>query len=114
ATMETLTGFKFIGEKMKEFEKTGEYTYLFGYEESNGYLAGDFARDKDAVSASMLVCEMGAYYKSKGMSLYEALIALWEKHGYFCEDLKSIEIEGKEGMERISDIMGSLRTNPPK
>lgn len=112
-TMETLTGFKFIGEKIKEFKASGKHTYLFGYEESNGYLAGDFVRDKDAVSASMLVCEMGAYYKSKNMSLYDALIELWNQHGFYCEDLKSIEIEGKEGMARISEIMGDLRDRPP-
>lgn len=112
--METLTGFKFIGEKIKEFEESGQYTYLFGYEESNGYLAGDFVRDKDAVSASMLICEMGAYYKSKGISLYEGLVELWDKHGYFYEDLKSLEFEGKEGMERISEIMEKLRNNPPR
>lgn len=113
-TIDTLTGFKFIGEKINEFEKTGEHSFIFGYEESYGYLAGDFVRDKDAVIASLLVCEMAAYYKSRGMSLYEGLVELWEKYGYYNEVLKSINMEGKEGMERIKAIMDELRSNPPK
>ena len=112
--MDTLTGFKFIGEKMGEFEKTKSNTYLFGYEESYGYLAGDFVRDKDGVSSSMLICEMAAYYKSKDMSLYEGLQELWEKYGYFHEELKSVEAEGKEGMEQIAQLMEGLRQTPPK
>ena len=110
----TLTGFKFIGEKIKEFEETGSHTYLFGYEESYGYLAGDFVRDKDGVSSSMLICEMAAYYKSRGMTLHDALIDLWNKYGYFYEELRSIEMEGKEGMERIQELMGDFRNHPPK
>lgn len=113
-TIDTLTGFKFIGEKINEFEQTGEHTFIFGYEESYGYLAGDFVRDKDAVIASLLVCEMAAYYKSRGMSLYEGLVELWEKYGYYNEVLKSINMEGKEGMERIKSIMDGLRNNPPE
>ena len=113
-TIDTLTGFKFIGEKINEFEKTGEHSFIFGYEESYGYLAGDFVRDKDAVIASLLVCEMAAYYKSRGMSLYEGLVELWEKYGYYNEVLRSINMEGKEGMERIKAIMDELRSNPPK
>ncbi len=112
--IDTLTGFKFIGEKMNQFEKTKSSTYLFGYEESYGYLAGDYIRDKDGVSSSMLICEMAAYYKSKGMSLYEGLVELWEKYGYFHEELKSIEAKGKEGMEQITQMMEGLRKNPPK
>ncbi|HZJ58130.1 MAG TPA: phospho-sugar mutase [Clostridia bacterium] len=112
--IDTLTGFKFIGEKIKEFEETGSHTYLFGYEESYGYLAGDFVRDKDGVSSSMLVCEMAAYYKSKGMNLHDALVGLWERYGYFYEGLESIEMEGKEGMERIQKLMGDFRCDPPK
>ncbi|NLJ40188.1 MAG: phospho-sugar mutase [Clostridiales bacterium] len=110
----TLTGFKFIGERMKEFEETGSHTFLFGYEESYGYLAGDFVRDKDAVSATLLICEMAAWYKSKGMSLYEGLLELWERHGYFCEGLKSMEMEGKAGMRKIRKLMRGLRDNPPR
>jgi phosphoglucomutase len=112
--IDTLTGFKFIGEKIKEFEETGSHTYLFGYEESYGYLAGDFVRDKDGVSSSMLICEMAAYYKSRGMTLHDALIDLWNKYGYFYEELRSIEMEGKEGMERIQELMGDFRNHPPK
>lgn len=112
--MDTLTGFKFIGERIEEFEKTGAHTYIFGYEESYGYLAGDFVRDKDGVSTSMLICEMAAYYKSQDISLYEGLVKLWEKHGYFCDGQKSLEVEGIEGMERISELMDDLRKDPPK
>ncbi len=111
--IDTLTGFKFIGEKIKEFEETGSHTYIFGYEESYGYLAGDFVRDKDGVSSSMLICEMAAYYKSRGMSLYEGLIEIWNKYGHYCEELKAMEMEGKEGMERIAELMDELRNHPP-
>ena len=99
---------------MGQFEKTGSHTYLFGYEESYGYLAGDFVRDKDGVSSAMLICEMAAYYKSKGMSLYEGLVELWEKYGYFHEELKFVEAKGKEGMEQITLLIDELRNNPPK
>ncbi|SNS49716.1 phosphoglucomutase [Anaerovirgula multivorans] len=109
----TLTGFKYIGEKIKEYEETDEKTFLFGYEESYGYLSGTYARDKDAVVASMLICEMAAYYFAKGMSLYEGLIKLYEKYGYHLEDLKSITLAGKEGMEKIKKTMDTFRENPP-
>ncbi|MGL5153192.1 MAG: phospho-sugar mutase [Clostridium sp.] len=107
--LDVLTGFKYIGEKMREFEESGSNTYLFGFEESYGYLAGDFVRDKDAVVASMLIAEMTLYYKEKGMSLYEALISLYDKYGYFKEDLVSIELAGKEGQEKIASCIDSLR-----
>ncbi len=94
--MDVLTGFKYIGEKIREFEDAGNKTYLFGFEESYGYLAGDFVRDKDAVIAAMLVCEMALYYKEHGKSLYEALIELYEKYGYFKEQLVSIELKVKK------------------
>lgn len=106
--MDVLTGFKYIGEKIHEFE-TEDKTYLFGFEESYGYLAGDFVRDKDAVIASMLIAEMTLYYKEQGMSLYEALIKLYEKHGFFKEELISIELKGKEGQEKIASCLDSLR-----
>ena len=106
--MDVLTGFKYIGEKIHEFE-TEDKTYLFGFEESYGYLAGDFVRDKDAVIASMLIAEMTLYYKEQGMSLYEALIKLYEKHGFFKEELISIELKGKEGQEKIAACLDSLR-----
>ncbi|MBM7615145.1 phospho-sugar mutase [Alkaliphilus hydrothermalis] len=110
----TLTGFKYIGERIKEFIAEDSYTYLFGYEESYGYLAGTHARDKDAVVASMLICEMAAYYHSRGMNLYEGLLALYEEYGYFLEDLKSITLEGKAGMEKIQTTLNRFRENPPK
>ena len=112
--LEVLTGFKFIGEKIKEFEQTGEHEYLFGFEESYGYLAGTYARDKDAVVAAMLACELAAVYKDKGMTLYEGLQGLYEKYGYYKEGLESITLKGIEGLEKIQSIMTSLRNNPPK
>jgi len=110
--MDVLTGFKYIGEKIREFEDAGNKTYLFGFEESYGYLAGNFVRDKDAVIASMLVCEMCLYYKEQGKSLYDALIELYEKYGYFKEDLVSLELKGKEGQEKITACIEALRNDP--
>ncbi|MNB77973.1 Phosphoglucomutase [compost metagenome] len=110
----TLTGFKYIGEKMTQFEASGEYTYLFGYEESYGYLAGNYARDKDAVLASMLIAEAGAYYKAKGKTLYEVLQELYEQFGYFLESLESRTLKGKDGVAQIQGIMSDWRQNPPK
>jgi len=107
--MDVLTGFKYIGEKIHEFEVNKDKTYIFGFEESYGYLAGDFVRDKDAVIASMLISEMTLYYKEKGMSLYEALIKIYEKYGFFKEDLVSVELAGKEGQEKIQACIESLR-----
>ncbi len=110
--MDVLTGFKYIGEKIREFEDAGDKTYLFGFEESYGYLAGNFVRDKDAVIASMLVCEMCLYYKEQGKSLYDALIELYEKYGYFKETLVSLELKGKEGQEKIAGCIEALRNDP--
>ncbi len=110
-TINTLTGFKYIGEKIKQFEETREKTFLFGYEESYGYLAGTHARDKDAVVGSMLICEMAAYYHSLGMNLYDALMDLYSKYGYFLEDLKSITLKGRDGLEKMQSIMEYFRTN---
>jgi phosphoglucomutase len=107
--LDVLTGFKYIGEKIKEFQQTGSNTYLFGFEESYGYLAGDFVRDKDAVIAATLITEMTLYYKSKGMSLYDALIELYNKYGYVKESLISIELQGKEGQEKIEKSLEHLR-----
>lgn len=107
--IDVLTGFKYIGEKIKEFEENTDKTYLFGFEESYGYLAGTFVRDKDAVIAAALICEMCCYYKTKGMSLYEALVSIYEKYGYYKEDLVSIELKGKEGQEKIGKAIEYLR-----
>lgn len=108
-SLDTLTGFKFIGEKIKEFEENDSKEFLFGYEESFGYLTGTFVRDKDAVISSMLICEMAAFYKNKGLSLYEALQELYKKYGYFVEDLHSITLEGIEGIKKINKVMDSFR-----
>lgn len=107
--IDVLTGFKYIGEKMREYEVSKDKTYIFGFEESYGYLAGDFVRDKDAVIASMLIAEMTLYYKEQGMSLYEALIKLYEKYGFFKEEQISIELQGKEGQEKIASCIDALR-----
>ena len=111
-TIDVLTGFKFIAEKINEYETTGEYQFLFGYEESYGYLISDFARDKDAVQAALLATEVCAYYKKQGMSLYEALISLFEKYGFYQEGLRSLTLKGKEGTERIQKTLASFRENP--
>ncbi|MBD0384288.1 phospho-sugar mutase [Paenibacillus sedimenti] len=112
-TLNTLTGFKYIGEKMTQFEQSGEYAFLFGYEESYGYLAGDYARDKDAVIAAMLICEAAAYYKKQGKTLYDVLQELYASFGYFLEKLESRTLKGKDGVEQIGQIMQAWRTNPP-
>ena len=112
--MDVLTGFKFIGEKIKEFEETNEYSFLFGFEESNGYLAGTYARDKDAIVASMLIAEMACYYQLNSMNLYNALHVLYDKYGYFEEQCISITIGGLNGIETIKSITRSLRKQPPK
>ncbi|MGL5416898.1 MAG: phospho-sugar mutase [Clostridium sp.] len=107
--MDVLTGFKYIGEKIREYNETGEKKYLFGFEESYGYLVGDFVRDKDAVIAGMLIAEMTLYYKEKGLSLAEGLNSLYNKFGFFKEDLVSLELKGKEGQEQIAKCIDSLR-----
>ncbi|ARK29129.1 phospho-sugar mutase [Halalkalibacter krulwichiae] len=112
-TVDTLTGFKFIGEKIKQYEQTGEHSFLFGYEESYGYLIGDFVRDKDAVQACLLAAELAAYYKSRKMNLYDGLIELFEKYGYYQEGLESLTLKGKAGIEQINQILTSFRDTPP-
>ena len=111
---ETLTGFKYIGEKIKEFLETGQYTFLFGFEESNGYLAGTYARDKDAVVASMLIAEMGCMYRTKGISLYQGIQALYEKYGFFKEGVTSVSFSGLEAKAKMNSIMEGLRNDPPE
>jgi phosphoglucomutase len=113
-TIDVLTGFKFIAEKIKQYEESGEYKFLFGYEESYGYLIGDFARDKDAVQAAMLSVEVCAFYKKKGMSLYEALLSVFEKYGFYQEGLRSLTLKGKEGAELIQKTLGVFRQEPLK
>ncbi|MES1033013.1 phospho-sugar mutase [Bacillus velezensis] len=113
-TVDTLTGFKFIGEKINEYEKSGQYTFQFGYEESYGYLIGDFARDKDAIQAALLAVEVCAFYKKQGMSLYDALLSIFKEYGYYREGLKSLTLKGKQGAEQISAILTSFRNDPPK
>ncbi len=110
----TLTGFKYIGEKMNEFEISGDYTYLFGYEESYGYLAGNYARDKDAIVASTLICEAAAYYKRQGKTLIDVLEELYQSFGYYREALASRTLKGKDGLAQIGALMNDFRTNPPK
>ncbi len=110
-----LTGFKFIGEQIAILEKDGEENrYVLGFEESYGYLAGSYVRDKDAVVAAMLICEMAAYYKKQGFDLVQMLENLYEKHGYYFASQKSYTYEGESGMNKISAIMDNFRTNPPK
>ena len=112
--LEVLTGFKYIGEKIKEFEQTKEYNFIFGYEESYGCLAGTHARDKDAIVAVMLLCEAVAYYKERGITLWEQLINMYESYGYYKEGVKQVTLEGIDGADKIKNIISNLRENPPK
>ena len=112
--IETLTGFKYIGEQIKLFEQNHNHTYLFGYEESYGCLVGTHARDKDAVVAVMTLCEAAAYYKSKGLTLWDQMLVLFEKYGYYKEGLYTLTLKGQEGAAKIQEILKSFRSNPPK
>lgn len=114
AVFNTLTGFKYIGEKMNEFDQTGQHTYLFGYEESYGYLAGNYARDKDAIVASTLICEAAAYYKRQGKTLIDVLEELYRQFGYYRESLASRTLKGKDGLAKITALMEDFRANPPQ
>lgn len=110
-----LTGFKYIGELITNLEKEGRASdFVMGFEESYGYLAGTHARDKDAVVASMLICEMAAYYKTKNMNLVDVMNSLYDEFGYYCNEVKSYTFEGAAGMEKMAQIMDTLRQNPPK
>src|SRR5699024_8952580 len=113
-TIDTLTGFKYISEWIEEFETTGERSFLFGYEESYGYLIGDFVRDKDAVQTCLLIAEAAAYYKSKQMTLYEGLMACYHADGYYRQDLQSLTLKGKDGVAQVAAILGGFRNNSPK
>lgn len=109
--VETLTGFKYIGDQITKYEKTGENEFLIGYEESYGYLVGTYARDKDAVVASMLICEMAAYYKKNKMTLVDALNGLYSEYGFYLDALDSFVLKGKDGASRIKNIMSYFRAN---
>lgn len=111
---DTLTGFKFIGEKIKEYNKSGEYKFQFGYEESYGYLIGDFVRDKDAIQATLFAAEVAAFYKAQGKSLYDALMEIYAEYGYYKESLQSLTLKSKDGAEQIAGILENFRANPPK
>lgn len=110
---DTFTGFKFLAEKIKEFERIGSHRYIFAYEESYGYLCGDFARDKDAVTASLLIAEMAAYYKTQNLTLYDAMQQMYQKYGYYCEQTISITMPGVAGLTRMKELMAELRQQPP-
>jgi phosphoglucomutase len=111
-TFDTLTGFKFIGEKINEFEQSGDYQFQFGYEESYGYLIGDFVRDKDAVQSAVFAAEAAAYYKAQGKSLYEGLLDIFSEYGYYKESLHSITLKGKDGAEQIKKLVDAFRLDP--
>ncbi|MCL1998726.1 MAG: phospho-sugar mutase [Turicibacter sp.] len=112
--LDVLTGFKYFGEKIKEFEQTKEYEYIFGFEESYGCLAGTYARDKDAVEAVLLLCEAAAFYAKQGKTLWDVMLDIYKKHGFYKEHVESITLKGVEGLADMKRIMGDLRKNPPK
>ena len=111
---DTFTGFKFMAERVAEWEKTGTYKYIFAYEESYGYMMGDYVRDKDAVTASMMVAEMAAHYLAKGMNLKQAMESLYEKYGYYEERTLNLLMPGLDGIEKMKNLMADLRNDPPK
>lgn len=112
--IEVLTGFKYIGEQIKLFEQSHKYEYLFGFEESYGCLLGTYARDKDAVVAVMALCEAAAYYKTKNLTLWNQMLNIYEKYGYYREDLATLTLKGEEGSKKIQAMLEDLRLNPPK
>ena len=111
--IQVLTGFKYIGQQILGFEQTGKGSYVFGFEESYGCLIGTYARDKDAIVATMALCEAAAYYKTQGKTLWDAMIDMYEKYGYYKEDIKSITLKGIEGLAKIQEILETLRNEPP-
>lgn len=112
-TVDVLTGFKYIAEKINEYHTSGEHSFLFGYEESYGYLIKDFARDKDAIQATILAVEVCAYYKKQGKTMYEGLLDVFDKYGYYLEDLRSLTLKGIEGAKQIQAILNEFRESPP-
>ena len=114
ALIEVLTGFKYIGEQIKFFEQSGAHNYVFGLEESYGCLAGTYARDKDACVAVMMLCEVAAYYKAQGKTLWDAMVDMYEKYGYYKEGLATVTLKGIDGAAQIQSMMNEFRSNPPK
>jgi phosphoglucomutase len=114
ALFDTLTGFKFIGEMIQQFEDTGSHTFLFGFEESYGYLSSTFVRDKDGVNASLLIAEVAAACKAEGVTLYQRVKEIFQKYGYYVEKVVSKTLPGKDGIAKMQKIMASLRKNPPQ
>ena len=114
ALIEVLTGFKYIGEQIRLFDETGSHHYVFGLEESYGCLAGTYARDKDAPVAVMMLCEVAAYYKLQGKTLWDAMVELYEKYGYYKEDLATVTLKGIDSSQKITAMMNAFRENPPK
>lgn len=114
ALIEVLTGFKYIGEQIKFFEQTGAHNYVFGLEESYGCLAGTYARDKDACVAVMMLCEVASYYKTQGKTLWDAMVDMYEKYGYYKEGLATVTLKGIDGAQQIQEMMTQFRENPPK
>ena len=112
--IEVLTGFKYIGQQILGFENSGKGTYLFGFEESYGCLIGTYARDKDAIVATMALCEAAAYYKTQGKTLWDAMMDMYEKYGYYVDDIKTVTLKGVEGSKKIGHIMNILRANVPE
>jgi len=111
--VEVLTGFKYIGQEILKSEQAGKGTYLFGFEESYGCLIGTYARDKDAIVATMALCEAAAFYKTKGKTLWDAMVDMYDKYGYYKEDIKSVTLKGIEGLQKIQEILETFRKNPP-
>ena len=111
--IEVLTGFKYIGQQILGFEQSGKGEYLFGFEESYGCLIGTHARDKDAIVASMALAEAAAFYKAQGKTLWDAMVEMYERYGYYKDDIKSVSLKGIEGLQKIQEIMDTLRKNPP-
>ncbi len=112
--IEVLTGFKFIGQQILGFEESGKGSYLFGFEESYGCLIGTHARDKDAIVATMALCEAAAYYKTQGKTLWDAMVDMYEKYGYYKDDIKAVSLKGIEGLQKIQEILETFRNEPPK
>ena len=111
---DTFTGFKFMAERIAAWEAAKSYNYIFAFEESYGYMMGDYVRDKDAVTAAMMVAEMAAFYHKQGMTLMDAMNALYEKYGWFREKTLNLVMPGLDGLQKMKDLMADLRANPPK